>query len=114
MLLFLDTFILQGCTAISDTVGTISVSCASSHQIQVKALGYYQSSGPVCAVSAGHSPVNVADLQPGGVYNITNNVYFNGQVVLMDLIIRLENVMVMNVGKLILHPRIIAVYNKCK
>ena len=95
---FLDTFILQGCAAISDTVGAINVSCASSHKILVTVLGYFQSSDLFNVFFAGDSPIYITGLQPGGVYNVTINVYSNGQVVLMDWIVQLQNIIVMDEG----------------
>ena len=79
------TFILQNCEVTSPSVGTIRVSCDSSHQIQVNVICPTN-----CGVvmGNGYSPLTVVGLDPGRRYTVTINVFDGSQVVLRDDIIR--------------------------
>ena len=81
--LFTDTFILQNCDVTSSSVGTIRVSCDSSHQIQVNAI-CAQGCSNFIVTSNGYSPITVMDLDPGKVYTVTINVFDGNQVVLTN------------------------------
>ena len=74
-----DTFILQNCKVTSPSIGTIRVSCDSSHQIQVNAVC------PNCnnkvETSNGYSPLTLMSLDPGKVYSVNIHVFDDNQVV---------------------------------
>ena len=78
-----DTFILQNCEVTSPSVGTIRVSCDSSHQIQVSM---------VCAArcdkfsvrSNGYSPLTETGFDPGKVYTVFIDLIDDSRVVSND------------------------------
>ena len=80
--LFTDTFILQNCEMTSPSVGTIRVSCDSSHQIQVNAI--CSNCNNIIVTSNGYSPITVMGLDPGEVYTVNIFVFDGNQVVLID------------------------------
>ena len=79
--LLVDTFILQNCDVTSPSVGTIRVSCDSSHQIIVYALCADKCNNYI-VTSNGYSPLTVTGLDPGMRYTVTINVFDGNQVVL--------------------------------
>ena len=81
--IILDTFILQNCSATSPSIGTIRVSCDSSHQILVTLTCTNNCSNPM-VTSNGSSPLTVKGLDVGVMYNVTINVFNGSQVVLND------------------------------
>ncbi|XP_065910292.1 uncharacterized protein [Dysidea avara] len=83
-----NTFILQSCTAASHTAGFITVSCNSSHELQVTATCY--SCAPQRVTANGVSNFNISGLQPGGNYMLIIRAYSNGQVVLENLTVLLN------------------------
>ena len=91
----LDTFILQNCDVTSPSVGTIRVSCDSSHQIQVTIITYTNNCCNPKMTSNGYSPLNVTGLDPGITYSVTINVFDGNQVVLSDQTI-MRNITVMS------------------
>ena len=76
-----DTFILQNCTVTSSSIGTIRVSCDSSHQILVTLTCTNNCNNPM-VTSNGSSPLTVRGLDPGMMYSVTINVFDGNQVVL--------------------------------
>ena len=80
---FTDTFILQNCDATSPSIGTIRVSCDSSHQIQVTLTCTNNCNNPVVN-SSGNSPLIVRGLDPGIMYSVIINVFDGNQVVLSN------------------------------
>ena len=76
-----DTFILQNCDVTSLSIGTIRVSCDSSHQIQVTALCIDECNNFIVSTN-GYSPLTVTGLDPGVRYTVTINVFDGNQVVL--------------------------------
>ena len=62
----------------SPSVGTIRVSCNSSHQIQVKAI--CPNCNNIIVTSNGYSPITVMGLDPGEKYIVTINVIDGNQV----------------------------------
>ena len=81
------TFILQNCKVTSPSVGTIRVSCDSSHQIQVNVICPSNCRNRV-VIGNGYSPLTVMGLDPGRRYTVTINVFDGIQVVLIDDVIR--------------------------
>ena len=77
-----DTCILQNCDVTSPSVGTIRVSCDSSHQIQVNAICQAVTCSNHTVASNGYSPLTVMGLDPGGRYVVTIHVSDGHQVVL--------------------------------
>jgi len=96
----IDTFILQGCAANSLSVGSITVTCMSSHQIQVNAsCTNCDDPAPPPKVKVGRNSVEIPDLEEGMMYTITINVYSNGRVVLMNDTVVFSNIVVMRKGE---------------
>ena len=83
MFLLTDTFILQNCDVTSLNIGTIIVSCDSSHQIQVIALCADECNNTI-VISNGYSPLTVRGLDPVERYIVTINVFDGNQVVFRD------------------------------
>ena len=83
MHIFVGIFILQNCTVTSPSVGTIRVSCDSSHQILVT-LTRTNDCNSSMVTSNGNSPLNVRGLDPGTMYSVTINVFDGNQVVLRN------------------------------
>ena len=102
MLIFTDTFILQNCEVTSPSVGTIRVSCDSSHQIQVTLTCINNCTNPTMT-SNGNSPLNITGLDPGIMYSVTVSVFDGNQVVLNNqTIMRSITVMSDQSGKIYL------------
>ena len=76
------TCILQNCEVTSPSVGTIRVSCDSSHQIQVNVI-CPNNCNPV-VISSGNSPLTVMGLDPGRRYTVIIHVFDGNQVVLTN------------------------------
>ena len=94
MTLFADTFTLQNCTVTSPSIGTIRVSCDSSHQILVT-VTCTNCNNANMVTSSGTSPLTVGGLNPGMVYSVINNVYDGNQVVLSNIMVT-KTITVMN------------------
>ena len=103
--MFTDTFILQNCIVISPSIGTIRVSCDSSHQILVT-VTCTNCNNPNMVTSSGSSPLTVGGLDPGMMYSVVINVFDGNQVVLSDQTVNLC-ITVMDVGP----GKIISNYN---
>ena len=102
---YLDTFILQNCDVTSPSIGTIRISCDSSHQILVTLTCTNNCSNPM-VTSNGSSPLAVTGLDSGVIYNVIINVFNGSQVVLSDqMIIRTITVMRNIPGKICIHIR---------
>ena len=78
-----DTFILQNCDVTSPTIGTIRVSCDSSHQIQITAI-CTDDCNKVIVTDSGYSPLTVRGLDPGKRYTVAIDVFDGNRVVLSD------------------------------
>ena len=85
--MFADTFILQNCEVTSPSVGTIRVSCDSSHQIEVNAV-CVQGRSNLKVTSNGYSPITVMGLDLGKEYTVSIHVFDGNQVVSNNKIIR--------------------------
>ena len=81
--MYSDTLVLQNCQVTSPSIGTVRVSCDSSHQIQVTLTCTNNCCNPTIT-SNGYSPLNVTGLDPGIMYSVTINVFDGNQVVLRD------------------------------
>ena len=69
----------------SPSVGTIRVSCDSSHQIQVNAIKSCRDNcNNAIVTSAGYSPLTVGGFDPGRVYTVIIHVFNGSQVVLIN------------------------------
>ena len=69
----------------SPSVGTIRVSCDSSHQIQVNAIKICRHNCNIPIVTSnGYSPLIVMGLDPGGTYTVIIHVFDDSRVVLSD------------------------------
>ena len=83
LFLHTDTYVLRNCNVTSPSIGTIKVSCDSSHQILVTVL-----CADLCtkylATSNGYSPLTVRGLDPGEKYSVTISVFDGNQAVLSD------------------------------
>ena len=66
----------------SPSVGTIRVSCDSSHQIQVNVICQAHNCNNAIVTNNGYSPLTVMGSDPGKVYTVTINVFDGNQVVL--------------------------------
>ena len=84
--LLADTFILRNCTVTSPSIGTIRVSCDSSHQILVTSTCTNNCNNPM-VTSNGNSPLTVRGLDPGIMYSVIINVFNGNQVVLRDRVV---------------------------
>ena len=93
-MLIADTFILQNCVVTSPSIGTIRVSCDSSHQIIVTLTCTNNCNNPMIT-SNGNSPLNVTELDPGIMYTVTINV-FDGNQVIMSNQTEMRNITVMS------------------
>ena len=99
---YVDTFILQNCDVTSPSIGTIRVSCDSSHQILVT-LTRTNDCNPTLT-SNGSSPLNVTGLDPEIMYSVIINVFDGNQVVLRDqTVMRTIIVMGDQSGKICVH-----------
>ena len=99
-LTFADSYILHHCTVTSPSIGTIRVSCDSSHQILVTLTCTNNCNNPM-VTSNGNSPLTVRGLDPGMMYSVTINVFDGNQVVLSDQTVTLTiTVMSNNSGKI--------------
>ena len=67
----------------SPSIGTIRVSCDSSHQILVTLTRTNICNNPIMT-SNGSSPLTVTGLDPGITYSVIINVFNGNQVVLRD------------------------------
>ena len=65
----------------SPSVGTIRVSCDSSHQIQVTAVCQANICNNRVVISNGYSPLTLMGLDPGKVYAVNIHVFDGNQVV---------------------------------
>ena len=74
-----DTFILHNCDVTLPSIGTIRVSCDSSHQIHITVLCVDECNNFI-VTSNGYSPLTVTGLDPGKTYTVTINM--GNQVVL--------------------------------
>ena len=74
-----DTFILQNCKVISPSIGTIRVSCDSSHQIQVSIVCAHECD-KFAVTSNGYSPLIVMGLDPGERYMVIIYLFDDNQV----------------------------------
>ena len=83
--MYADTFTLQNCTVTSPSIGTIRVSCDSSHQILVTVTD--TNCNPNMVTSSGSSPLTVGGLVPGMMYSVMINVFDGNQVVLIGRVI---------------------------
>ena len=83
MHIFVDIFILQNCIVTSPSVGTIRVSCDSSHQILVTLTCTNNCTNPT-VTSIGNSPLTVRGLDPGMRYSVTIKVFDGNRVVLRN------------------------------
>ena len=84
---YVDTFVLQNCTVTSSSVGTIRVSCDSSHQILVTSTCTNNCNNPM-VTNNGSSPLTVRGLDPGMMYSVTINVFDGNQVVFFSQVVR--------------------------
>ena len=82
ILTYTGTFILHNCNLTSPSIGTIRVSCDSTHQIQVT-LTCTNCSNPLF-ITHGFSPLIVRRLDPGIIYSVVVNVFDGNKVVLRD------------------------------
>ena len=82
-MLYTDTLILQNCEVTSPSVGTIRVSCDSSHQIQVSIVCVLRCD-KVAGGSNGYSPLTETGFDPGKVYIVFINLFDGNQVMLND------------------------------
>ena len=82
-MLIADTFILQNCVVTSPSIGTIRVSCDSSHQIIVTLTCTNTCNNPM-VTSNGSSPLNVTGLDPGIIYTVTIKVFDGTQMIMND------------------------------
>ena len=99
--MFTDTFILQNCIVISPSIGTIRVSCDSSHQILVT-VTCTNCDNPNMVTSSGSSSLTVRGFDPGIMYTVMINVFDGDQVVLSDQTVNLIiTVMDVEPGKII-------------
>ena len=67
----------------SPSIGTIRVSCDSSHQILVTLTCTNNCNNPM-VTSNGSSPLTMRGLDPGMMYSVTINVFDGSQVVFSD------------------------------
>ena len=81
--MFVDTYILRNCKVTSPSVGTIRVSCDSSHQIQVSIVCVH-GCDKLSVTSNGYSPLTVMGLDPGKRYTVFINLFDGDQVGLND------------------------------
>jgi len=92
-----DTLILQGCSAESTSAGVITVSCNSSHQIQVTSTCYSNSNCDLLTKTAnGGSPLYITGLDDTEMCTIMINVFNNGQVVMISRSVIIEHVKVVS------------------
>ena len=88
----------------SPSVGTIRVSCDSSHQIQVTLTRTNDCCNSI--TSSGYSPLIVRGLDPG-IYTASINVFDGNQVVLRDqTVMRTTTVLSDQSGKIYVHTYI--------
>ena len=80
---YLDTFILQNCNVTSPSIGTIRVSCDSSHQILLTLTCTNNCTNPMMT-SSGNSPLTVTGLDPGITYSVIINVFDGNQAIMSD------------------------------
>ena len=86
----------------SPSIGTIRVSCDSSHQILVTLI-HINDCNPTLT-SNGSSPLTVTGLDPGIMYYVIVNVFDGNQVVLSDqTVMRTITVMSDQSGKICVH-----------
>ena len=86
----------------SPSIGTIRVSCNSSHQILVTLTRTNDCNAMM--TSNGYSPLNVIGLDPGIMYTVIINVFDGNQVVLRDqTVMRTITVMSDQSGKIYVH-----------
>ena len=74
----------------SPSIGTIRVSCDSSHQILVT-LTYTNNCNNPMVTGNGSSPLTVRGLDPGMMYSVIINVFDGNQVVLRDQTVTLTS-----------------------
>ena len=84
---YVDTYTLQNCTVTSPSIGTIRVSCDSSHQILVTLTCTNNCNNPM-VTSNGSSPLTVRGLDPGMMYSVIINMFDGNQVVLIGRVER--------------------------
>ena len=103
MHIFIVIFILQNCTVTSQSVGTIRVSCDSSHQILVTSTRTNDCNSSM-VTSIGSSPLTVRGLDPGMMYSVIINVFDGNQVVLRNqMVAKTITVMGTDTGKVNVH-----------
>ena len=100
MCTYVDTFILQNCDITSPSIGTIRVSCDSSHQIKIILTCLYYCTNPMVTRS-GIGPFTVTNLDTGTTYFVHINVFDGNQVVLKDQAVT-KNVTFISTGKLMI------------
>ena len=94
---YVDTFILQNCNTTSPSIGTIRVSCDSSHQIKISLTCLYYCTNPMVTRS-GIGPFTITDLDTGTTYFVHINVFDGNQVVLKDQAVT-KNITFISTGK---------------
>ena len=95
----------------SHSIGTIRVSCDSSHQIQVAALCADACSN-VLVTSNGYSPLTVRGLDPGMRYIVTISVFGHNQEELCNERV-IINIRVMSATSSKINDRIYVYANSC-
>ena len=103
MHIFVVIFILQNCTVTSTSVGTIRISCDSSHQILVTSTCTNDCNSSM-VTSIENSPLTVRGLDPGMMYSVAINVFDGNQVVLRNqMVAKTIIVMGTDTGKVNVH-----------
>ena len=83
---FTGTSILYNCSVISPSNGVISVSCDSSHQIQITLICTNNCTNSLL-ITYGNSPLTVRGLDPGIIYTVLINVFDGNEVVLRNYVV---------------------------
>ena len=83
---FIGTSILYNCSVISPSNGVISVSCDSSHQIQITLICTDNCTNPLL-ITYGNSPLTVRGLDPGIIYTVLINIFDGNEVVLRNYVV---------------------------
>ena len=94
VLILTDTFHYWNCDVISNSTGTIRVSCDVSHEILITLTCMHKCTNPKL-ITYGNSPLTVGGLDPGMMYSVMINVFDGSHVVLRDQMI-VQNITVMN------------------
>ena len=98
---FTDPFILRNCAAKSPSIGTIRVSCDSSHQILVT-LSYTNNCSISIMTINGSSPLTMTGLDPGVMYIVAISLFDRNQVILRNLTV-IKSIKVMSGKNIHLH-----------